>query len=150
MLKGYLNCDTIAKLVPLYIDDKLDSFQKDCVAIHLRNCPNCMNQYSIIKKFLKEVKLNHQEKTDSRKLKEDLSAHFDNECSHSEILELEARFCENENATKEFDNIANLSKLMANCFLETKEKIMIDYTKNIMGKVKKRSLYEKIIDRLKS
>jgi len=145
VLKGYLTCEIVAKLVPYYVDDKLDGFQRDCVAIHLRNCPNCMNKYTTIKKFLEDVRIKHKNESENRELLESISTHFDGECSGSELLNVEAAFCNDELANEKYEQIANLSKMMANSFMETKEKLVFDYSESVLEKYKKMSAWEKVI-----
>ncbi len=48
MLKGYLNCIECKNLLLRYINFELPRNEMNRIAIHLRNCPNCTEEYSKI------------------------------------------------------------------------------------------------------
>lgn len=56
MLKGNLTCTIVGKLLTHYVEDNLDKKYKEMVSIHLRNCPMCMEKYSVVKGFLTKQK----------------------------------------------------------------------------------------------
>ncbi len=55
MLKGNLTCTAVGKLLTHYVEDNLDKKCKEMVSIHLRNCPLCMEKYSVVKKLFNEA-----------------------------------------------------------------------------------------------
>lgn len=59
MLKGNLTCEDISRLIIPYIDDKLSANKRNRVALHLRNCPFCMEKYRIIKSLFDSIKNKH-------------------------------------------------------------------------------------------
>lgn len=56
MLKGNLTCTEISRLIFMYIDDKLSDKLRDAIALHLRNCPFCMEKYRIIKTLFSSIR----------------------------------------------------------------------------------------------
>ena len=55
MLKGNLTCTIVGKLLTHYVEDNLDKKYKEMVSIHLRNCPMCMEKYSVVKRLFNEA-----------------------------------------------------------------------------------------------
>ncbi len=81
MLKGNLTCEDISRLIIPYIDDKLSANKRNRVALHLRNCPFCMEKYRIIKSLFDSIKNKHLERAKKFRQYRLLSAYCDNEVS---------------------------------------------------------------------
>ena len=91
MLKGNLTCTIIGKLLTHYVEDNLDNKCKEMVTIHLRNCPPCMEKYTIVKKLFNEAEKKRKIIKERERMQEEISAYLDGEMSEAEISKFEQK-----------------------------------------------------------
>ena len=108
MLKGNLTCETINKLLTHYVEDNLDAKSKNMVSMHLRNCPPCMEKYTVVQKLFREAEKKRKLIKTREAMQEDISAYLDGEMQEREIITFEEKL-----STKpEFEeNLLNTMKL---------------------------------------
>ncbi len=144
MLKGNLTCEDISKMLLAYIEEKLNKKQKDNVALHLRNCPFCMEKYRIIKKILdstKEKKIQRARKFQQYKL---LSAYCDNEVSLQTKENIEASLSLSCNLVHKVVKINSLRKILGETFENKFGNLELGLEKKIIERVKKDNIFYRI------
>ncbi len=146
MLKGNLTCENISRLILPYIDDKLSDDKRNRVALHLRNCPFCMEKYAIIKSLFDKIKQRNIQRAKKFQQYRLLSAYCDNEVSQNTKENIEASLALSCELAQRTIKINSLKKLMhttfesqfANLDLNLEKKVMQRYKEqNILFKIKK-------------
>lgn len=90
MLKGYLDCTEINKLLISYINFNLNKKDMAKIATHLRNCPKCMEKYSTHIKRKKELNEKMHKIQKALRMQMEISSYLDKEASDniSKIVEI--------------------------------------------------------------
>ena len=146
MLKGNLTCEDISRLILPYIDDKLGQGKRNRVAMHLRNCPFCMEKYRIIKSLFDTIKQKNIQRAKKFQQYRLLSAYCDNEVSKSTRENIEASLalsCELVHRTLKI----NALKKILNYTIERK---FSDFNPGLEKKVMERLKNESFINRIKN
>lgn len=150
MLTGELKCSDINKLLIRYINFDLNKKDNLRVAIHLRNCPKCMEKYSHILKRKNELKKIFIEIEKKLRMQNEISSYVDKECEKESRFIIEAMLLCDEDYKKELLELTNLQ----NIFKKTEEIILenkkTNYTNKILAKQRiknyeKRKFLNKII-----
>ena len=143
MLKGNLNCSEINKYLIRYINFDLKRSDMARVAIHLRNCPKCMEKYSVILKRKNELRKVFIEIEKKLRMQNEISSYIDNECDKESKFITEAMII----CDKDYKNELNLMNLIKEKIERTKEEIInnkkTNYTQKILAK-ERRKKFERI------
>ncbi len=91
MLKGNLTCTIIGKLLTHYVEDNLDDKCKNMVSIHLRNCPPCMEKYTVVKRLFSEAEKKRKIIKEKERMQEEISSYLDGEMNEKEIADFEQK-----------------------------------------------------------
>ncbi len=147
MLKGNLGCEEVSKLLLNYIEEKItDNKKRDRIALHLRNCPFCMEKYTIVNNLVNSIKeKNIQRAKDFRRFRL-ISAYCDNELTRQSRTRLENAVMMNKKTTQRIQDVNKLSRILNENFEFEFENLELNLEKGIMEKLKKQS----IIDRVKN
>ena len=146
MLKGYLNCDEISELILKYIEDKLPSKKAQRVALHLRNCPVCMEKYGMIKKMLDNLKEKRNKELKNFKRFELINAYCDREVKNStreKMTELKNMSLALE---REIERINSLKKLLNKGFENKFANLELNLEKGVIERLKNKNLLQKLIN----
>ncbi len=149
MLKGNLTCENISRLILPYIDDKLTENQRNRVAIHLRNCPFCMEKYRIIKSLFDKIKQKNIQRAKKFQQYKLLSAYCDNEVSENTKDNIEASLALSCELTQKAIKINNLKKLMNYVFESQFANIELNMEKDIINRLKNDNIFKKIKTKIK-
>lgn len=144
MLKGNLTCEDISRLILPYIDDKLNEDKRNRVALHLRNCPFCMEKYRIIKSLfdtIKQKKIQRAKKIQQYKL---LSAYCDNEVSQNTKDNIEASLALSCDLVHRVLKINTLKKILNDTFEKKFENIELNLEKKVIERLKSQSIASRI------
>ncbi len=143
MLKGNLKCSEINKLLIRYINFDLNKKDSLRVAIHLRNCPKCMEKYSSILKRKNELKKIFIEIEKKIRMQNEISSYIDMECGDDSRFIIEAMLICDEDYKKEFEEVNNLKNMFKITESEILNSKKTNYTQKILAK-ERYSNYEKI------
>jgi len=136
MLKGNLTCTIINKLLTHYVEDNLDDKCKNMVSIHLRNCPLCMEKYTVVKKLFVEAERKRKIIKEKERMQEEISSYLDGEMTDIEIAEFETKLSEKPEYEDNMILTMKLKKALNNSFYKTKYNLKINLTENVMRRVK--------------
>ncbi len=136
MLKGNLTCTIISKLLTHYVEDNLDDKCKNMVSIHLRNCPMCMEKYTVVKKLFMEAEKKRKLIKEKEKMQEEISAYLDGEMSEQEIADFEQKLSKKEGYEDALIQTMNLKKTLNNSFYKTKYNLKTDIAAKTMQQLK--------------
>lgn len=145
MLKGNLTCEDISRLILPYIDDKLSQDKRNRVALHLRNCPFCMEKYRVIKSLFEAIKQKNIQRAKKFQQYRLLSAYCDNEVSQNTKDSIEASLALSCDLVHRVIKINTLKKIMAGVFEQKFSKLELNLEKKIMERLKSESIVNKII-----
>lgn len=147
MLKGNLTCTMVGKLLTHYVEDNLDNKSKSMVTMHLRNCPLCMEKYSVVKKLFLEAEKKRKMIREKEGMYEEISAYIDGEISKNEIDEFEKKLSQKPEYDDALIDVMRVKRAMNNSFYKMQYNLKTDFAKKVIEKLKqKRSLKDKIKD----
>ena len=144
MLKGNLTCEDISRLLLPYIDDKLSENKRNRVAIHLRNCPFCMEKYRIIKSLFDKIQQRNIQRAKKFQQYALLSAYCDNEVSETMKDNIEASLALSCDLVERTHKINTLKKLLNTTFEKQFEYIELNLEKSIIKRLEDEKLINKI------
>ncbi len=145
MLKGNLTCTIVGKLLTHYVEDNLDNKCKNMVSIHLRNCPPCMEKYSIVKKLFNEAERKRKVIKAKERMQEEISSYLDGEMSEDEITRFEQKLSLEPEYEENLLKIMKLKKILNNSFYKAKYNSDIRFSKNVIEELKKTSGIKNIL-----
>lgn len=144
MLKGNLTCEDISRLILPYIDDKLNEDKRNRVALHLRNCPFCMEKYRIIKSLFDTIKQKNIQRAKKFQQYKLLSAYCDNEVSQNTKDNIEASLALSCDLVHRVLKINTLKKILNDTFEKKFENIELDLEKKVIERLKSQSIASRI------
>ncbi len=136
MLKGNLTCDAISKLLTHYVEDNLDAKSKNMVSIHLRNCPPCMEKYTVVQKLFREAEKKRKLIKTREAMQEDISAYLDGEMQEREIVKFEEKLSTKPEFEENLLAMMKLKRTLNNSFYKMKYNLDISLSKKAMEKFK--------------
>ena len=144
MLKGNLTCEDISRLILPYIDDKLNEDKRNRVALHLRNCPFCMEKYRIIKSLFDTIKQKNIQRAKKFQQYKLLSAYCDNEVSQNTKDNIEASLALSCDLVHRVLKINTLKKILNDTFEKKFENIELNLEKKVIERLKSQSIASRI------
>lgn len=144
MLKGNLTCEDISRLILPYIDDKLNEDKRNRVALHLRNCPFCMEKYRIIKSLFDTIKQKNIQRAKKFQQYKLLSAYCDNEVSQNTKDNIEASLALSCDLVRRVLKINTLKKILNDTFEKKFENIELNLEKKVIERLKSQSIVSRI------
>lgn len=144
MLKGNLTCEDISRLILPYIDDKLNEDKRNRVALHLRNCPFCMEKYRIIKSLFDTIKQKNIQKAKKFQQYKLLSAYCDNEVSQNTKDNIEASLALSCDLVHRVLKINTLKKILNDTFEKKFENIELNLEKKVIERLKSQTIASRI------
>ncbi|HIS73574.1 TPA: zf-HC2 domain-containing protein [Candidatus Galligastranaerophilus intestinavium] len=144
MLKGNLTCEDISRLILPYIDDKLNEDKRNRVALHLRNCPFCMEKYRIIKSLFDTIKQKNIQRAKKFQQYKLLSAYCDNEVSQNTKDNIEASLALSCDLVRRVLKINTLKKILNDTFEKKFENIELNLEKKVIERLKSQSIASRI------
>ncbi len=144
MLKGNLTCEDISRLILPYIDDKLNEDKRNRVALHLRNCPFCMEKYRIIKSLFDTIKQKNIQRAKKFQQYKLLSAYCDNEVSQNTKDNIEASLALSCDLVHRVLKINTLKKILNDTFEKKFENIELNLEKKVVERLKSQSIASRI------
>lgn len=144
MLKGNLTCEDISRLILPYIDDKLNEDKRNRVALHLRNCPFCMEKYRIIKSLFDTIKQKNIQRAKKFQQYKLLSAYCDNEVSQNTKDNIEASLALSCDLVRRVLKINTLKKILNDTFEKKFENIEFNLEKKVIERLKSQSIASRI------
>ena len=144
MLKGNLTCEDISRLILPYIDDKLNEDKRNRVALHLRNCPFCMEKYRIIKSLFDTIKQKNIQRAKKFQQYKLLSAYCDNEVSQNTKDNIEASLALSCDLVHRVLKINTLKKMLNDTFEKKFENIELNLEKKVIERLKSQSIASRI------
>lgn len=136
MLKGNLTCAIVGKLLTHYVEDTLDNKCKNMVSIHLRNCPPCMEKYSVVKKLFQEAEKKRKIIKAREALYEKISEYLDGEMNENDIRLFEKELNKSSECEETLMKVLDLKKAMNNSFYKTKYNLKLNLAEEVMEKYK--------------
>lgn len=134
MLNGNLKCSEIKKYLIRYINFDLKRSDMARVAIHLRNCPKCMEKYSTILKRKNELRKVFIEIEKKIRMQNEISSYVDFECEENSRFIVETMLiCDDEykKELKEINSLKNVFKKAEGEILKTKKN---NFTQKILAR----------------
>ena len=144
MLKGNLTCEDISRLILPYIDDKLNEDKRNRVALHLRNCPFCMEKYRIIKSLFDTIKQKNIQRAKKFQQYKLLSAYCDNEVSQNTKDNIEASLALSCDLVHRVLKINTLKKILNDTFEKKFENIELNLEKKVIETFKSQTIASRI------
>lgn len=144
MLKGNLTCEDISRLILPYIDDKLNEDKRNRVALHLRNCPFCMEKYRIIKSLFDTIRQKNIQRAKKFQQYKLLSAYCDNEVSQNTKDNIEASLALSCDLVHRVLKINTLKKILNDTFEKKFENIELNLEKKVIERLKSQSIASRI------
>ena len=144
MLKGNLTCEDISRLILPYIDDKLNEDKRNRVALHLRNCPFCMEKYRIIKSLFDTIKQKNIQRAKKFQQYKLLSAYCDNEVLQNTKDNIEASLALSCDLVHRVLKINTLKKILNDTFEKKFENIEFNLEKKVIERLKSQSIASRI------
>lgn len=138
MLKGCLKCSDINKMLLSYIHFELSKREMSRVAIHLRNCPICMEKYTKIQKRKKELRQKMHNIEKNLRMQMEISSYIDNEASEDTVFIVEGMLVSDENYKRELIKNEELRRIMLESRKLFMENIKPERTIKILARIKKR------------
>ena len=144
MPKGNLTCEDISRLILPYIDDKLNQNKRNRVALHLRNCPFCMEKYRIIKSLFDSIKQRNIQRAKKFQQYRLLSAYCDNEVSANTKENIEASLALSCELVQRTLKINALRKVLNYTFEQKFSSLDLKLEKKIIERLKNGNLFYRI------
>lgn len=144
MLKGNLTCEDISRLILPYIDDKLSDHKRNRVALHLRNCPFCMEKYRIIKSLFDSIKQKNFQRAKKFQQYRLLSAYCDNEVSANTRENIEASLALSGDLVQRTLKINTLKKILNYTFDAQFSGLELNLEKKVMKRLEEEKFSNKI------
>lgn len=132
MLTGNLKCTEINKLFLRYISFDLSKNDMARVAIHLRNCPNCMDKYTKIQKRKRDLKRKMYKIEKLLRMQEEVSTFYDKEGGKDLNLIVGGMLAVDEKYKKELEDNEKLSKILKKCKRELENKSQNQQANKVM------------------
>ncbi len=147
MLKGNLTCTIIGKLLTHYVEDNLDDKCKNMVSIHLRNCPPCMEKYTVVKRLFSEAEKKRKIIKEKERMQEEISSYLDGEMNEKEIADFEQKLIRKPEYDNNLVQTMKMKRILNNSFYKTKYNLKTDVSTKVMERLKKsRSILSGIIN----
>ncbi len=140
MLKGYIKCNDIDKLLLSYIHFELTKKEQAKVALHLRNCPVCMEKYTKIQKRKRELKFRMREIEKEIRMQNELSSYMDNEANEDVIFIVEGMLLCDEKYKKELFLYEKLRRYLTASKKIVQQNAPIVYARKITAKIRLREM----------
>ncbi len=136
MLKGNLTCTIVGKLLTHYVEDNLDRKCKEMVSLHLRNCPMCMEKYSVVKRLFSEAEKKRRLIKEREMMYEEISLYLDGEMEKSRITDFEAILAKRKEYEEALLGISKLKRTLNNSFYRIKYNLDTDISQRVMERLK--------------
>jgi len=136
MLKGNLTCTIVGKLLTHYVEDNLEKKCKEMVSIHLRNCPLCMEKYTVVKKLFNEAERKRKLIKEREIMYEEISLYLDGEMDKTRIDDFESILLKRKEYEEALLNISKLKRVLNNSFYKTKYTINTDIAGKVIERLK--------------
>ncbi len=130
MLKGYLSCAQAQNNLIGFIHYDLERKTMKKTAIHLRNCPICMEKYSSLQRRKKELREKLYEIQNKLKIENDVSCYIDCETEKENLFLINELIKWDEKYKKEYKEQLNLKNFMQYCKLKVRENLIKENIKN--------------------
>ncbi len=150
MLKGNLTCTIVGKLLTHYVEDNLDKKCKDMMSIHLRNCPICMEKYTVVKKLFNEAEKKRKLIKEKEVMYEEISLYIDGEMDKNRLDDFESILAKRKDYEISLVNISKLKRMLNNSFYKTKYNIKTNAAENVMERLKTDSFINTIARAVKT
>lgn len=139
MLKGCLKCSDINKMLLRYIHFELPKKDMSKVALHLRNCPVCMEKYATIQRRKKELKQKMANIEKDLRMQNEISSYIDNEASTNTIFIVEGMLLCDEKYRKELIENERLREILQKSKKELIKNLRPKQTFKLLAKNKLRN-----------
>ncbi len=139
ILKGFIDCKDMGKLILEYINYELSRNVMRKVAMHLRNCPNCMKKYNEISKRKDELKKILPDIEKRLRMERELSCYADKEAGESTIFIVETMLLCDIEYKKELIKNEKLSKIIKKAKTALNKQIKADKTEKIIQDIKNKN-----------
>lgn len=116
----------------------MDRKCKEMVSLHLRNCPACMEKYSIVKKLFDEAERRRKLIKDRENMQEEISAYLDGEMDKKELLRFEKKLSTNKEYEEALISTTKLKRILNNSFYKMKYNLEKDASLKFHKKVMER------------
>lgn len=136
MLKGNITCKIVGKLLTHYVEDTLEERCKNMISTHLRNCPPCMEKYSVVKKLFAEAEKKRKKIKAREAMYEKVSTYLDGEMADDEIRKFEQELNASPECEETMLKVLKLKKVLNNSFYKTKYNLHINSAHNAIKKYK--------------
>ena len=141
MLKGYIKCTEIRKLLLRYIHFDLRKKEMEQVAIHLRNCPICMEKYSILQKREKSLKNKMYKIEKTLRMQDEISSYMDNECNENQKFIIEGKLLTDKKYKKELIECETTRRILSESRKRIKENRLTFLADKIIEDIKNKKFY---------
>ncbi len=147
MLKGNLTCNIVNKLLTFFVEDNMDKKCKDMISTHLRNCPLCMEKYTVVKKLYNEAERKRKLIKKQETMQEEISEYLDGEMSEKDIVHFEQKLSKEPQYEQTLIETMKLKRILNNSFYKVKYNLNMDITSGAIEKLKNKS---KVITKIKN
>ncbi len=136
MLKGNLTCAIVNQLLTFFVEDNMDKRYRDMVSTHLRNCPMCMERYTVVKKLYNEAERKRKLIKKQEMMQEEISEYLDGEMSEKDIVHFEQKLSTTPQYEEALIATMKLKRLLNNSFYKVKYNLSTDLTDGTIEKLK--------------
>jgi len=137
MLKGNLTCTIVGKLLTHFVEDNLDSKYKNMVSMHLRNCPLCMEKYTVVKKLFLEAEKKRKLIKERELMLEEISEYLDGEMDNKKICDFEQKLISKPEYEDSMLLCAKLKRTLNSSFYKTKYNLKTDIAHKTLERLQK-------------
>ena len=149
-----ITCAQFEGLISFYMDGELSESLKNTFEEHLKLCPNCNMKYSVISKIINDIKDAYSkyisQETDcieaeisgveqNSEITQYLSAYIDNELPEEFNIKIRRSIIAKPKERDKLEKLYKLRKIMSKSFVEQKNKLKTDYSREIVRLINKSS-----------
>ena len=145
-------CKKINSLIALYVENRLGKEEQMLVERHLIDCPECRDKYVQMKNAIKNLRKSYEnlleefeviEQNNLFKAKEhdifysNISSYIDNELPYNDAVKFRKYLLRSKPAQKGLREAYSLENKLQKTFSDYSDNLRINYSKNIIEKLKK-------------
>lgn len=147
-----ISCAQFEGLISFYLNDELSDKLRLAFEEHMYTCPTCHTRFNMLSSIINELKdaynqIINEEKAEIADIVDvdenknvqmsELSAYIDNELSDENSIKVRKNIITKPKLRKKLEKMYKLRKIVSDAFLEHKNKMRVDYSKDVMRSINK-------------
>ncbi|MCR5265009.1 MAG: zf-HC2 domain-containing protein [Cyanobacteria bacterium RUI128] len=143
-----ITCSQFEELFTFYINGELKDTLKDSFEGHLNTCPHCNMKFKVLRTIITDIReaynkfIKDDTTIDAEPLESseyvtgaELSAYIDNELSEENSIKIRRNIIAKPKVREKIEKLYKLRKMMSDSFVEHKNKMKTDFSKNIISEL---------------